>query len=374
MAWNNQGGPWGGGGNGGGGPWGGGGPTGGPNPPDLEEMIRRSQDKMKQLVPGGKGRGLLISLVVAVVVVIWASSGMYRVEPEEQGVELLFGQYVKSTQPGLHIWFPAPIGEIYKPNVTNTNALTIGFRGEVNNRRVEVQRDVPEESLMLTGDQNIVDADFVVQWRIKNAADYLFNIRDPETTIKAAAESAMREVIGQRPFADPLTDKKVEVNDETLELLQSILDTYGAGIQIAKLELQRVDPPKEVIDAFNDVQRAKQDKERLINEAKRYLNDILPRARGQAERMIQEATAFKQKVITEAEGEAQGFLSVYDEYRQAADVTRTRLYLENMQDVLKGSDKVLIDDGGKGGEGVVPYLPLPEVQKRMSGRSAGEAK
>jgi membrane protease subunit HflK len=215
---------------------------------------------------------------------------------------------------------------------------------------------------MLTGDQNIIDVDFVVQWRIKNAADYLFNIRNPDATVKLAAESAIREVIGQTTLEDALTVKRGEVEAATKELLQSILDSYGAGVYIVEIKQQKVDPPSEVIDAFNDVQRAKQDQERSVNEAVAYRNGIVPRAKGEAARMVQEALAYKEKVTKEAEGEAERFLSVYEAYKTGKEVTTERLYIERMQSVLQNSEKIILDN--KGGTGVVPYLPLPELKKK----------
>jgi membrane protease subunit HflK len=219
---------------------------------------------------------------------------------------------------------------------------------------------------MLTGDQNIIDIDFVIQWRIKNAANYLFNIRNPEATVKIAAESAMREVIGKTTLEDALTIKRQQVQDETLLLLQQVLDSYKAGVAIAKIQLQKVDPPQEVIDAFNDVQRAKQDQERKVNEAVAYSNDIIPRAKGESQKMIQDAEGYRQKMINEAEGEAQRFLSIYDAYKENKEVTRRRIYLEKMQDVLSNTEKIIIDQGDTG-QGVVPYLPLPELKKRTIG-------
>lgn len=365
MAWNTQrGGPWGGGG-GGQGPWGGGGP-GRQQPPDIEEMLRRSQDNLKRFMPGGAGGARGLILIVLAVAALWGASGFYRVDPGQQGVELLFGKFVKHTTPGLNFWFPSPIGEVLKPNVERTNTVTIGFRGLGEGSRRSGSRDVPKESLMLTGDQNIIDIDFVVQWRIKDAAAFLFNIRDPQATIKIAAESAMREIIGQTPLEDATTGKRQQVQQKSLVLLQKILDDYGAGVVIAEIQLQKSDPPAEVIDAFHDVQRARQDQERSINEATAYKNDIVPKAKGQAQTMIQAASAYKEKVTKEADGEAQRFLSVYNTYKDAKDVTTRRLFLERMQQILKSADKVIIDKG-QGGTGVVPYLPLPELQKRSGG-------
>lgn len=360
MAWNPKGGPFGGGG-GGGGPWGGG--SSGSPPPDIEEMLKRSQERFKRFLPGGMGGVRTLLLVVVGIAALWLATGFYRVQPGEQGVELLFGKFVKTTTPGLNYWFPAPIGDVIKPNVEVTNQITVGFRGSTDAGRGNATRDIPQESLMLTGDQNIIDVDYVIQWRIKNAADFLFNIRDPEGTVKLAAESAIREVMGQTNLEEALTLKRQEVDQQTKELLQQILDTYGAGVFIAEVKQLKVDPPGEVIDAFNDVQRARQDKERSVNEALAYRNDIVPRAKGEAARTIQGATAYKEKVVRDAEGEADRFNSVYEAYKTGKEVTTRRLYLERMQEVLGSTQKVIIDTGGTG-QGVVPYLPLPELQKR----------
>lgn len=375
MAWNNQGGPWGGGG--GDGPWGNGGNGGnsggrGPGapgtPPDLDDMLRKSQEKIRDLFPGGKGgsSGRGVALLVLGLAVVWGLTGFYRVNPNEQGVELLFGKYVKTTNPGLNYWFPAPIGEVQTPSVTQTRQLTIGYRGT---EGAGNGQDQLSESMMLTGDQNIIDVNFVVQWRINDAGKYLFNIANVEETLKMAAESAMRETIGQVPLEYAMTDGRSQVAERTQRLLQQVLDGYGAGVSIMDVKLQKADPPREVIDAFNDVQRARQDKERLQNEATAYRNDILPRAKGEAERLIQEATAYREQVVRDAQGEAARFVSVYDSYRGAKDVTAQRLYLETLQGVLAKSDKVLIDNSGKG-SGVIPYLPLPEITK--SAKSGGK--
>ncbi|SDG76804.1 FtsH protease activity modulator HflK [Roseospirillum parvum] len=367
--------PWGGGGNGNGdgrNPWGGGGGGGGarrpnPPPPDIEDMLRKGQEKLKSLFPGGMG-GKGIALAVIIVVAAWAATGFYRVQPDEQGVELLFGAFMKTTSPGLNYWFPAPVGDVIKPKVTVVNSIQIGFRGSPDGRgNFTVARDVPEESLMLTGDQNIIDARYVVQWQIADAGKFLFNIRDPEVTIKAAAESAMREVVGTRTLDSIMTEGRGEVQFEAKALIQEILDSYKAGVSITGVQMDKADPPKEVIDAFNDVQRARQDKERLQNEAQAYRNDILPRAKGQAARVVQAAEAYKAEVMEQAKGEAQRFDEVYDSYTTAREVTRQRLFLETMQDVLGNSDKVIIDPSAEGGQGVTPYLPLPEVQKRRTG-------
>jgi membrane protease subunit HflK len=358
----------------GGGPWGSGqGPSGGggsrgPQTPDIEEMIRKGQDKVRSLIPGGVGGGRGMVFIILIAAVLWAFSGVYRVNPGEQGVELLFGEYIKRTGPGIHFWAPTPIGDVIKVNVENTNTINIGFRGTGTRGGSVGSRDISQESLMLTGDQNIIDIDFVVQWRIKNAAEFLFNIRNPEATVKIAAESAMRQVIGQTPLEAALTSSRQKVQDDSLILLQSILDNYKAGVYIAKIQLQKVDPPKDVIDAFNDVQRAKQNQEQLVNEAAAYKNDIVPKARGLAQKMIEDAGAYRQQMINEAEGEAQRFLSIYNAYKGNKTVTKRRIYLEQMQKVLNSSEVTIIDQGGASGQGgVVPYLPLPEIKKRSTG-------
>ena len=358
MAGQNQGGgqgPWG----GGQGPWGGGqGPWGGGSTPsDIEELLRRGQDRIKRMLPGGGGWfAALVGL--AVILVFWLGSGLYRVQPGEVALQLLFGKYHSTTAPGLNFWLPTPFGEVIKVNVERTNTVNVGFR--VSNNRTS---DVPLESLMITSDQNIIDIDFVVQWRIKAPEKFIFNMRDPISTVKIAAESAMREVIGQTPLEAALTTRREQVQEISKTVLQKLLDDYGIGVSIAEIQLQNVDPPTEVIDAFQDVQRAKQDQERFINEATAYKNDIIPRARGDAQRAIQEASAYRERVIKEAQGEAKRFLSVYETYVSNKEVTIRRLFLERMQDVLRKSDKVIIDSGS--GSGVVPYLPLPELKKRQ---------
>lgn len=374
MPWKQQGGggggPWGGGGNGGGqGPWGGkpsggGGNAGGPS--GVEDLIRKGQDRVKNIMPGGFGgaRGILIAVLL--VVVVWLLSGLYRVQPGENGIELLFGRYVNTTQPGLNFWAPWPIGSVQKPNVEKTNQTNIGFRSLGAIGRNDNVRDIAQESLMLTGDQNIIDIDFVVQWRIKNAPNFLFNIRDPQSTVKLAAESSIREIVGQTPLEEVLATKRTEVESRTREVLQRIMDDYKAGVFIADVKMQKVDPPQRVIDAFNDVQRARQDKEREQNQAEKYRNDIVPKAKGEASKMKEDAKAYRERLIKEAEGEAKRFLSVYEAYTTGKDVTTRRLYLERMQDVLSRSEKVIVDKG-QGGAGVVPYLPLPELRKRSQG-------
>lgn len=372
MPWNNQGGgngggPWGappgGGGGNGNNPWGR--PPGGgqqPGGPDLEELLRKGQERFKNLTPGGLGGGKGILLGVVALGLIWGLSGIYRVQPDEQGVVLRFGQYVRTEQPGLRYHLPSPIESVETPKVTRVNRLEIGYRSAVDNRRGG--GDVIDESLMLTGDENIIDIDFTVMWVIKDAGNYLFKIREPELTVKMAAESAMREIIGRTDIQPALTEARQDIEQQTKALLQTMLDEYQSGIEISQVQLQKVDPPGPVVDAFNDVQRARQDRERLRNEAEAYRNDIIPRARGEAEQLIQQASAYREQVVSLAQGDAQRFAQVMAAYNQAPEITARRMYLETMQEVLGGSNKIIIDQG-KGGPGVVPFLPLQELTNQL---------
>ena len=365
---------WSSGGGGGGerGPWGrspggGGGRRGGggqPPPPDLEEMLRRGQDRFRRWMPGLRGgRGLILLLLV--VIGIWLLTGFYRVEPDEQGVVLRWGEWTKTTQPGLNYHLPWPFETVIRPKVTKINRAEIGYRTLVDSQRGAYTRPVPDESLMLTGDENIIDVKFTVFWRIRDAGQFLFNIQAPERTVKDAAESAMREVIGKSRLQSALAEERLLLAQQTHQLTQQILDDYGAGIEITQVEPQDIAPPEAVIAAFRDVQAARADQERAKNEAEAYRNDIIPRARGAAERLVQEGTAYKEEVVARAQGEAARFLSVYSEYAQNMDVVRRRMYLETMEEVLGGIDKVLIDSSAQGTGGVVPYLPLHELQRRQ---------
>ncbi len=364
MPWQNSsgggnngggGGPWGGGGGGGQSPWG-----RGPQGPKLEDLVRRGQDKLRSVLPGGLGSGSGILLIVAAVALLWLGSGFYRVQPDEQGVVLRFGAYNRSSQPGLNYHLPVPIESAMTPKVTRVNRVEVGFRAGDGVGRGGGNRQVPEEALMLTGDENIVDINFSVLWLVKDATKYLFNIRVPELTVKAAAESAMREVLGRMPIAPALAEGRGRIESDTQKLLQEIMDTYGGGIEITQIQLQKVDPPQQVIDAFRDVQRAKADQVRLSNEADAYRNGMLPAARGEAVRLTQEAEAYRQQVVAQADGDAQRFLSVYTAFKAAEDITQRRLYIETMEQVLKNANKIVIDRGAMG-SGVLPYLPLPQI-------------
>jgi membrane protease subunit HflK len=368
MPWSNQngGGPWGGGGGGGGGkgPWGGG---SGQQPPDIEELLRRTQEKAKRFIPGGGAGRTLFLLALLVIAGLWIWTGVYRVQEGELGMELVFGEWDGiTTQPGLRINFPAPIGQTYVLNVQKSNRMDIGFNsGDDSGRGRASSQTNLRESLMLTGDQNIADIEVRIAWRIGDPSKFVFNIRNPEGTVKVAAESAMREVVGQTLFIDAVGEGRGGVETRTLELLQTILDGYDVGIIIEDVQIQKSRPPAQVVDAFDDLQRAEQDKERMENEADAYANSVVPEARGNAARMIQEAEAYKERLVKESEGEAQRFLSVYEAYRTAPEVTRRRMYLEAMGEVFSTANKVIIDSGA-GGSGVVPYLPLPELQKRAA--------
>jgi len=365
MPWKNQGGgPW---GSGPKGPWGSGPQPVGPRPPDLEDLLRRGQDRLQQLLPGGYFSGLGVAVLLIGVVAIWLLSGFYRVQSEELGVVLRFGKYVRDADPGLRYHLPYPIETVLLPKVLRVSTISIGMTLiEDSTRRGRTIRDVPEESLMLTGDENIVDVDFTVLWRIKpnGAAAFLFNIQNPEGTVKAVAESAMREVIGRSNIQPILTGARTTTEQAVQQLMQRTLDNYGSGIQITQVQMQKVDPPAQVIDSFRDVQAARADLERLQNEAQTYANRIVPDARGRAAQITQAAEGYKQQAIAEARGQSARFLKVYDEYAKAKDVTRERIYLETMERILGGSEKLVFDGGAAGTQGVVPYLPLGELTPR----------
>ena len=285
--------------------------------------------------------------------------------PDEQGVVLRFGKFVKTTQPGLNYHLPFPVEGVLTPKVTKVNRMDIGFRSERDSGfGSSGVADVPEESLMLTGDENIVNIDFSVFWVIKDAGNFLFKIQDPATTVKAAAETAMREVIAKSKLQSILTEGRSKIENETQDIAQSLLDEYESGIQITQVQTQKADPPDQVIDAFRDVQAARADMERAKNEAQAYANDVIPRARGEAAKILQEAEAYKKQVVAIAEGEASRFISIYNEYALAKEVTQERMYLETMEKVLADIDKVIIDKNAS--SGVVPYLPLPELKKKAT--------
>tara|TARA_S200000501_G_scaffold89255_1_gene82372 strand:+ start:663 stop:1754 length:1092 start_codon:yes stop_codon:yes gene_type:complete len=351
-------------------PWGsppGGGGSGnggfrrGPKPPNIDEVISKIQNTINRFFGGGKGGAKPIIISLIILLIVWTLSGLYRVLPDEQGVVLRFGKFVKTTQPGLNYHLPFPVENVLTPKVTKVNRMDIGFRSERDSGFSSGGvADVPEESLMLTGDENIVNIDFSVFWVIKDAGNFLFKIQDPEGTVKAAAETAMREVIARSDIQPILTEGRSVIEADTQEIIQNILDEYSSGIQITQVQTQKADPPDQVIDAFRDVQAARADMERSKNEAEAYANDVIPRARGEAAKVLQAAEAYKKEVVAKAEGEASRFLSIYNEYAKAKKVTQERMYLETMEEVLADINKIIIDKNS--GEGVVPYLPLQELK------------
>ena len=398
MSWNNGGGdsPW---GKPGGnqpprpekgpdrGPWGGGrGPVPG-GLPDLDELIARMQDKARRFVPGGpggfmgrRGGGRLWAIFGLLAIALWLVSGFYRVQPDQQGIVLRFGAFHRTTLPGLNYHMPWPVEQAETPAVTRINRVEVGFRGAGGDRSTVLRapgrdgpggaREVPEEALMLTGDENIIDINFSVFWRIRDAGAYLFNTRNPEETVKSAAESMMREVLGRTPIQPALTEARARIEQDVTTGTQAILDQYGAGVEITQVQLQRVDPPAAVIDSFRDVQRATTDAERVRNEAESYRNDIIPRARGDAARLTAEAEGSRQSIIAEANGQAQRFLSVYQAYTVAKDVTLKRLYIETMQEILTRTPAIVVDDRL---QGIVPYLPLDQARTQPAAPAAPPA-
>ncbi len=349
-----------------GGPWGQGPRNtggGGSSPPDLEELLRRSQDRLRRVLPGGGGARNLSPVTLIAILALFVAFAAYffftfRVQQNEQGVVLRFGSYARDAQPGLNFRLPYPIETVYTPEVTTVNSITIGQDGSSSGR------DVPAESLMLTGDENIVDIDFRVFWKIAQggAPNYVFNMEDPDGTVKAVAESAMREVVGHSNIAAILTQARAITETQVLDLIQQTLNEFGAGIQITQVQLLKVDPPGEVIASFRDVQAARADQERIQNEAQTYANKVVPEARGRASQVTEAASAYRDQIIAEAKGQADRFDKVYQSYKASPDVTRRRMYLETMEGVLGSVDKVIIDDKASGA-GVVPYLPLDQITR-----------
>lgn len=335
---------------------------------DFQDLLRKLNRKFGGggnngnggLSAGGKFPKPLIFIGLGVAAALWLSTGFYRVEAGQRGIELVFGKFSGVTEPGLRYNIPSPLGEVYLPYVDQQRRMNIGFRSDEGGRGQ--QGDVPEESLMLTSDENIVDLDFTVFWKINDAEQFLFNIRDPEITVKVVAESAMREVVGQTSFDLAVTRGREEIERQSLEVMQRVLDSYSSGIRVERVELQASDPPKEVIDAFNDVQRARQDRDRMRNEAEAYANSIVPTARGQAERVLREAEAYREQLIQSAIGEGQRFTEVYKSYQQSPQLTRDRMYLETIGQIYAQNPKIILDQSlTKDKSGVVPYLPLQEL-------------
>ncbi|PVE25368.1 FtsH protease activity modulator HflK [Microvirga sp. KLBC 81] len=373
MPWSNQsggGGPWGQrGGSGGKSPWGSGGPQGNGNPPDLEDILRRSQDRLKDFIPGGSMGGKGLILLVLGVVAIWLLTGFYTVRPNEVGINMIFGQYSSTSGEGLRYNYPYPIGRVIKPNVTAQQRVEVGYRSTATGQGRA--RDVIEESLMLTADENIVDIDFDAVWQINPARpqDYVFNLQNPDGTIKSVAESAMREVIGRRNIQAILTTEQASVAQEVRQIMQGALDAYGAGVLINVVQLQAARPPSEVQQAFFDVNAAQQDAVRVQNEAETFASRIVPESRGEASRTIQQAEAYREQSVADASGQAARFRQVYEEYRKAPDVSRERIFLETMERVFGSVDKIIVDQNG---QGVVPFLPLNQVPQSQSSATTSQ--
>ncbi len=359
-------------------PWGNG-PQGGGEPPevDVDEIVRNLQRRFGGIFGGGGGNGrgrggkglggLGIGVIVIVLIGVWfftPGSGWYIVKAEEQGVVLRFGAYNRTELPGFHWKLPVPFETALKPKVARVHQENIGFRVS---RGRNTSSSIPQESLMLTGDENIVDINFSVIWQIKNARDFLFNLDDPVGAVKSVSESAMREVVGKNDLEPIITQGRQIVETTTRELIQKALDEYGAGVIITQVQLQKADPPSRVLEAFRDVVNAGQDAETKVNQATAYANDVVPKARGDAAKLEQEAIGYRDSVIAEAAGEAERFNLIYKEYKKAPVVTRQRMYLETMERVLKGTDKVLLDKNA--GNQVVPYLPInPKRSNTQGGR------
>jgi membrane protease subunit HflK len=338
-----------------GGPWG-----SGSKPSDLDEFLRLSQDKLGSLLPGNLG-GRGIALIALAAVALWGFSGFFRVEPDELGVVMRFGKFQREAPPGLNYHLPYPIEAALTPQALRINKIDIGF----DLLRGSAMRDEPQESLMLTGDENIVDVNFSVLWKVQpnRVGDYLFNVQSPEGTVKAVAESAMREVIGRSNIQAILTGARQTIETAVQELMQKTLDDYGAGVVVQQVQLQKVDPPAQVLDAFRDVQAARSDLERAANEAQTYANRVVPEARGRAAKAIQDAEAYREQTVAEAKGQASRFSQVYEQYKKAPDVTRKRIYLETMEGVLGTANKTIIDSGAQSNTGVVPYLSLDSLPR-----------
>ena len=372
MPWSNQsggGGPW---GSGSRGPWGAGPqqPGGGPKPPDLEEFLRRGQDRLRDWMPGNLG-GRGIAVIALLAIALWAMSGFFRVEPDEIGVVLRFGKFIREVPPGLNYHLPYPVETALTPPALRVNKIDIGF----DTRRSGSLRDVEEESLMLTGDQNIVDVEFSVFWRVKpnSVGDYLFNVAGPASTVKAVAESAMRQVIGhsdaqpllagfQQTGAAPTPSGQagvpiVDTATQVQDLMQKLLDSYKAGILVQSVQIQTVQVPAKVIDSFRDVQAANSDLIRAQNEAQTYANRVVPEARGRASKILQDAEAYREQTVADAKGQTSRFLQIFQQYKNAPDVTRQRIYIETMERVLGAAEKTIVDLGPSS-SGVLPFLPL----------------
>jgi membrane protease subunit HflK len=362
MPWSNQ--PGDGNGQGPRGPWSRGPSGGGNTPPELDDFLRRARDWLRRLMPNGKFTTETAVLIGLVLVGAWLLSGIYFVNGHEQGIVLRFGQVVARSSYGINYHLPQPIEVARVVDVNKSNVVSVGYQSSSDVNDETQAGEVPQESLMLTGDENIVDVNFKVFWVVKDVSAYFFNVEDPDKAVKAVAESAMREVVGQHQFEAVITQDRELVQTKVRDLMQKTLDLYGAGITITNVNIGNASPPVDVLDSFRDVQSARSDQEAMRNAAEAYANKIIPEARGKAAQIVQQAEAYRQQAIAEASGEAKRFLSVYEEYRKAPDVTRRRMYLETMSQVLGPMNKIILDDST--GRNVVPYLPLPDLQKNRT--------
>jgi len=368
MPWNSQGGGNGAGPSGPRGPWSRG-PSGAGSPQGLEDMLRRAADQLRRLMPTGPFTRGSLAVIASALIGIWLLSGIYFVNTDEEGVVLRFGAVSALTEPGMRYHLPWPIEVAYTPRVRNENKINVGY--QANDEDTAPVGDVSEESHMLTGDENIVDINFTIYWKIKDAPSFLFNVPRPqEATIKAVGESAMREVVGESQIERVQTLDREQIQFRVREIMQRAVDLYHMGVTVTAVKMQKADPPAEVIAAYRDVQAARADQERKRNEAEGYANTIIPQARGKAAHIVQDAEAYRQKVIAEASGQAKRFLAVYEQYRKAPDVTRKRMYLENMSQILGPMNKVIVDDSVKG---MVPYLQLPRPEPQSAPQAGPNA-
>ncbi len=357
------------------GPWGGGSqrPPGGNEPPDIDEMLRKAQANFRSVMPGEFNSGTVIGLVAVAVAALWLASGFFIVNPGDNVVIQRFGAWSRTADTeGLGYHFPAPIETAETVKVNEIRSMNIGFTEAYSRVGDKAVRDVPEESLMLSADRNIVDLNIVLQWSIKSAEDFLFNIEDQENTIKQVAQSAIRDVVGQTEMFPIITNKREEVAARTKAIIQQNLDEYKSGITVSQVLIKKAEVHPDVQNAFQDVQSAKQDAEDVQNRAEAYREDILPKARGLATQMNREADGYRQSNIAKANGDADRFNSVYEAYLGGKDVTKERIYIETMEEILKNAHKIILDNKN-GGTGVVPYLPLNEFSKSRTPRSVAPA-
>lgn len=347
--------------------------------PEIDELLKRSQDFVRKIFNSDDQKNdfwqkkpnnpqsnspwqntkSLIGITILGLVVLWLSFGIYKVNSDENAIVLYFGKFHSIATPGLNYYIPKPFGQVIKKSVTAVNSEDFSYNAS-RGKKASLSKDLNSETLMLTGDENIVDIDFQVQWQISDIEDFVFNISEPNLTVRKAAESAMREVIARTPIVSALSDGKRQIEQDAKILLQEILDSYHSGVKVILVQMRRVDPPKQVIDAFRDVQTAKADKEREINQAQSYSNDIIPRARGEAAQILQQAEAYRSEVVANSEGQASRFIALYNQYSKAKNPTKKRIYLETMQKIYSNSNKIIIDKDAARSL-VLPYSPINSI-------------